>query len=101
MGKAACSASAEHKADRRTVQEPGEACEIVDIVAADVADEVDWEVLAPFFGGLTQDATGAVMQQDEVERLTPILGLTDRPRRHAERRLCRRHEYDAVGLAQA
>jgi hypothetical protein len=84
----------------RTVQEPGEACKIVDIVAADVADEVDWEVPAPFFGGRPYD-TGIVVQQDEIERLTPILCLTDRPHRHAERRLRRRHEYDAIGLAQA
>ena len=100
MSKTARSASAEDEADRRTVQEPGKACKIVDIVAADVADEVDWEVFAPFFGGLPC-ATGTVVQHDEIERLTPILGLTDQPRRHAERRLRRRHEYDAIGLAQA
>ena len=90
MGKAARSASAEDEADRRTLQEPGEACKIVLIVAADVADEVDWEVPAPFFGGLPC-VTGTVVQQDEIERLTPILGLTDRPHRNAERRLRRRH----------
>src|ERR1700739_2405477 len=100
MSKTARSASAEDKADRRTVQEPGEACKIVDIIAADVADEVDREGLAPFFGAQPY-ATGIVVQHDEIERLTPILGLTDRPHRHAERRLRRRHEYDAIGLTQA
>jgi hypothetical protein len=67
MSKTARSASAEDEADRRTVQEPGEACKIVDIVAADVADEIDWEVPAPFFGGRPYD-TGIVVQQDEIER---------------------------------
>ena len=100
MSKATRSASAGDEADRRTVQDPGEACKIIDIVAADVADEVDWEVPAPFFGGRPY-ASGIVVQHHEIERLTPILGLTDRPHRHAEWRFRRRYEYDAIGLAQA
>src|SRR6266849_4109323 len=100
MGKAARSTAAEHEADRGAVQESGETCEIVDIVAAGMADKVNWQVLAPLFNRLLYIA-GAVMQQDEIERLAPILGLTGRPLRHTERRLCRRHEYDAIGLAQA
>ncbi len=84
MRKSARPAGAQDEADCLACQKPGKAGEIIAVAEADVTNKIDRQPLAPVLGGLAS-APAAIMQQDEIERLVPVLCMVGQRPRSYER----------------